>query len=254
MCELGSSEPLAEIAIPEPGLSSLTGTDALALTGQRLARAGRDRNIYVWEYKPPSNDTNKKGNWEKCAVLVGHVEAVRALALSPDGKRLVSISITRPQKRQERTILLWDVATEKQIAQLPPTVLERGGYRSYDAGIAFSPDGDIIAGGFCKEIILWDATDGKTVMTIPQSEENQRPITLCFSPCGSISGCGCLVERWIKKDIHLFMGSRNQQKNRHVLGAHHRCSVFRIFGKITPYLVSGGHDGAIYLWDLKPYL
>ena len=47
VCEFGNSESIAEIPIPEPGLSSLTGTDALALTGQRLARAGRDRNIYV---------------------------------------------------------------------------------------------------------------------------------------------------------------------------------------------------------------
>ncbi len=55
VCEFGNSEPLAEIPIPELGLSPLTGTDALALTAQRLARAGRDRNIYVWEYTPSSN-------------------------------------------------------------------------------------------------------------------------------------------------------------------------------------------------------
>ena len=88
VCEFGNSEPLAEIAIPEAGLSSLTGTDALALTGQRLARAGRDRNIYVWEHTPSSNEMDESGNWEKCATLIGHPEHSRALTLSPDGKRL----------------------------------------------------------------------------------------------------------------------------------------------------------------------
>ena len=253
VCEFGNSESIAEIPIPEPGLSSLTGTDALALTGQRLARAGRDRNIYVWESIPLSNEVNESGNWEKCAILIGHPEHSRALALSPDGKRLASISITRPQKPQERTILLWDVATEKQIAQLPPTVLERGGYRSYDAGIAFSPEGNIIAGGFCKEIVLWDATDGKTLMTIPQSEENQRPITLCFSPCGRYLAAGawwkgglkktsiCLWEVATGENIATFKGHTTDVQ----------CFTFSQDGTL---LVSGGHDGAIYLWDLTPYL
>ena len=251
VCEFGNSESIAEIPIPEPGLSSLTGTDALALTGQRLARAGGG-NIYVWEYTPSSNEMDESGNWEKCAIL-GPPEYVRALALSPDGKRLASISIARSQKRQERTVLLWDVDAEKQIAQLPPTVLERGGYNSYDVGIAFSPDGDIIAGGFWNEIVLWDATDGKMLMTIPQSEENQRPITLRFSPCGQYLAAGawwhgglkktsiCLWEVATGKNIATFKGHTTDVQ----------CFAFSQDGTL---LVSGGHDGAIYLWDLKPYL
>ncbi len=253
VCEFGNSESIAEIPIPEPGLSSGTGTDALALTGQRLARAGRDRNIYVWEHTPSSNEMDENGNWKKCAVLVGHPEYVWALALSPNGKRLASISIARSQKRLERTVLLWDVDAEKQIAQLPPTALERDGSRTYDVGIAFSPDGDIIAGGFWNEIILWDATDGKILMTIPQSEENQRPITLCFSPCGRYLAAGawwkgglkktsiCLWEVATGKNIATFKGHTTDVQ----------CFAFSQDGTL---LVSGGHDGAIYLWDLKPYL
>ena len=253
VCEFGNSESIAEIAIPESGLSHLTGTDALALTGQRLARAGRDRNIYVWEHTPSSNEMDESGNWEKCATLIGHPEHIRALALSPDGKRLASISITPPQRHQERTVLLWDVNTEKQIAQLPPTVLERRGYRSSDAGIAFSPDGNIIAGGFWNEIVLWDATDAKTLMTIPQSGENQRPITLCFSPCGRYLAAGawwqgglkktsiCLWEVATGKNIATFKGHTTDVQ----------CFAFSQDGTL---LVSGGHDSVIYLWDLKPYL
>ena len=128
VCEFGSGESIAEIPIPESGLSSGTGTDALALTGQRLARAGKDRNIYVWEYTPSSNEINDGGNWEKCAVLIGHAEYVNALALSADGKRLASIPIVR--RPQERTALLWDVDAEEQITQLPLTTPERGGYNS----------------------------------------------------------------------------------------------------------------------------
>ena len=253
VCEFGNSEPLAEIAIPESGLSHLTGTDALALTGQRLARAGRDRNIYVWEHIPSSNAMDESGNWKKCATLIGHPEHIRALALSPDGKRLASISITPPQKHQERTILLWGVDTEKQIAQLPPTVLERRGYRSYDAGIVFSPDGDLIAGGFWNEIVLWDATDAKILMTIPQSEENQRPITLCFSPCGRYLAAGAWWKGGLKKTVICLWEVATGKKIATFWGHTTDVQCFA-FSQDGTLLVSGGHDGAIYLWDLTSYL
>lgn len=253
VCEFGNSESIAEIAIPEPGLSHLTGTDAFTLTGQRLARAGRDRNIYVWEHTPSSNEMDESENWEKCATLIGHPEHIRALALSPDGKRLASISITPPQRHQERTVLLWDVNTEKQIAQLPPTVLERRGYRSYDAGIAFSPDGNIIAGGFWNEIVLWDATDSKTLMTIPQSEENQRPITLCFSPCGQYLAAGAWWKGGLKK-TSICLWEVATGKNIATFKGHTTDVQCFAFSQDDTLLASGGHDGAIYLWDLKPYL
>ena len=251
ICEFGSSESVAEISVPEPGLSRVTGTDAFALTGQRLARAGMDHNIYVWEYKRPSNDMDKSGNWEKCATLIGHPTYIMALAFSPNGKRLSSISIT--PRSQERTALLWDVDAGKQIAQLPLTVPEQRGYNSNNAGITFSPDGNIIAGGLWNEIVLWDATDGKTLMTIPQSEENQRPIALRFSPCGQYLAAGawwknglkkvsiCLWEVATGKKIATFWG--------HTSDVH--CFAFSADGTL---LVSGGYDGVIYLWDMEPYL
>ena len=249
--EFGSIDPIAEISIPEPGLTRVTGTDAFALTGQRLARASMDHNIHVWEYKRSSNDMDKRGYWEKCATLIGHSTWIMALAFSPNGKQLASISIT--PRSQERTALLWDVDAGKQIAQLPLTVPEQRGYNSNNAGITFSPDSNIIAGGLWNEIVLWDATDGKTLMTIPQSEENQRPIALRFSPCGRYLAAGawwkgglkkvsiCLWEVAIGKKIATFWG--------HTTDVH--CFAFLQDGTL---LVSGGYDGVIYLWDLTPYL
>ena len=51
------------------GLLPTSGTEALAPTGHRLAAAGIDRNIYVWESTVSSSAIDKSGNWEKCAVL-----------------------------------------------------------------------------------------------------------------------------------------------------------------------------------------
>jgi len=242
---------MGEIPIPEPGWSSGTGTDALALTGQRLARAGRDRNIYVWEYTPSSNKIDDGGNWEKCAVFVGHEEYIKALALSPDGKRLASIPIVR--RPQKRIALLWDVDAGEQITELPLTTPERGGYWITDVGITFSPDGEIIAAGFWNEIVLWDATKGKTLMTIPQSEENQRPITLRFTPCGRYLVAGAWWKGGLKK-TSICLWEIATGKNIATFKGHTTDVQCFAFSQDCTVLASGGHDGAIYLWDLKPYI
>ena len=117
----GSSEPIAEIPFPE---SELISTEALAPTGHRLAAVDRDRKIHVWERPSPSNGGDRRGDWEKCAVLIGHPKAIQRLAFSPDGKRLASISI-------DRTALLWNVDTGEQITEMdlprPPPQGKGGG-------------------------------------------------------------------------------------------------------------------------------
>ncbi|RKU25403.1 hypothetical protein C6497_16210 [Candidatus Poribacteria bacterium] len=250
VCEFGSGDFIAEIPIPVPGLSSRTGNDALALTGQRLARVGGGRNIYVWEYIPSTDKTDAVGRWETCAVLVGQPEFVGALALSPDGKRLANISITLPR---ERSVLLWDVDTGEQITELPLTTPERGGYRSSDVGITFSPDGNIIAGGFWNEIILWDATDEKMLMTIPQSEENQRPINLCFTSCSQYLVAGAWWKGGLKK-TSICLWEVATGKNIATFKGHTTDVQCFAFSRDCTVLASGGHDGVIYLWDLKPYI
>ena len=250
VCEFGSGDSIAVIPIPEPGLSSRTGNDALALTGQRLARVGGGRNIYVWEYIPSTDKTDEVGRWETCAVLVGQPEFVGALALSPDGKRLANISITRPR---ERSVLLWDVDIGEQITELPLNAPERGGYRSSDMGITFSPDGNIIAGGFWNEIVLWDATDGKMLMTIPQSEENQRPIKLCFTPCSQYLVAGAWWKGGLKK-TSICLWEVATGKNITTFKGHTTDVQCFAFSQNCTVLASGGHDGVIYLWDLKPYI
>ena len=247
--EFGSSDPIAEIPIPEPGLLFRTSTEALTQTGHRLAAAGRDRNIYVWEYKPSINDMDTRADWEKCAILTGHPKSVGALAFSPDGKRLASISI-------DRTALLWDVDANEQIAEmdlprLPSQGKRRGRYT--DVGVAFSPLGDIIAGGHQGDIMLWDTTDGKTLTTFPQSEESQRPITLCFSPCGEYLASGSWWQPRLQK-VPIRLWEVATGENIATFWGHTTDVQCFTFSQDGTLLVSGGHDGAIYLWDLKPYL
>ena len=252
--EVGSSEPIAELAKPEAGLSR---AEAFAPNGYRLARADRKSNIHVWERTPSSGDTCQNENWKKHTTLVGHaaptnqtgfsMQHIVEMTFSPDGERLASIS-------RDCTAYLWDVNAGQQVTQLlltPPST--SGWYREYDTGIAFSPRGDRIAGGQWSEIVLWDAADGNTFMTLPQPEESQRPITLCFSPCGQYLASGAWWQPDLQK-VPIRLWKVDTGENIATFWGHTtdvQCFTFSSNGTL---LVSGGHDGAIYLWDLEPYL
>lgn len=240
----GNSESIAEIPFPE---SELISTEALASTGHRLAAVDRDRNIHVWERPSPSNGGDRRENWEKCAVLMGHPKAIRTLAFNPDGKRLASVSV-------DRTALLWDADTGELITEmdLPRPVEKRRG-RYTDVGVAFSPLGDIIAGGHKGDIMLWNATDGKTLMTLPQPEESQRSIALCFSPCGAYLASGAWWQSRLQK-VPIRLWEVATGKNIATLWGHTTDVQCFAFSQDGTFLVSGGYDGVIYLWDLAPYL
>lgn len=252
--EVGHSELIAELAKPEAGLLR---AEAFAPNGYRLAGVDKKSDIHVWECTPSSDNTHKNENWKKHTTLVGHaapanqtgfsMQHVVGMAFSPDGERLASIS-------RDCTAYLWDVNAGQQMTRLlltPPPTKET--YREYDTGIAFSPCGNIIAGGKWGEIVLWDATDGKILMALPQPEGSQRPITLCFSPCGQYLASGAWWQPGLQK-VPIRLWDVATGENIATFWGHTtdvQCFAFLQDGTL---LVSGGHDGAIYLWDLKPYL
>ena len=254
ICEIGNSEPIAKLAEPEAGLLR---AEAFAPNSYRLARVDRKSDIHVWECAPSSDNTHKNGDWKKYTTLVGHTapanqtgfsrQHIVGMAFSLDGERLASIS-------RDCTAYLWDVNAGQQVTRLlltpPPT---RGTYREYDTGIAFSPLGDRIAGGKWGEIVLWDATDGKTLMVLPQPEGNQRPITLCFSPCGHYLASGAWWQGGLQK-VPIRLWEVATGKNIATFWGHTTDVQCFAFSEEGTLLASGGHDGAIYLWDLMPYL
>ena len=250
--EVGKSKPVAELIGPEGGLGR---AKAFALTGHRIASADKDNNIHIWEETFPSNGVLESESWKKHPTVIinteftyGLVHSPIGLAFSPDGKRLASISRSRDWKA-----CLWDVDSGEQITELPLTPLRRGTYRGYDTGIVFSPQGNIIAGGISGEIVLWDATNGKVLMTLPQPVESQRAITLCFSPCGQYLVSGAWWQGGLQK-VPIRLWEIATGKNIATFWGHTTDVQCFAFSADNTVLVSGGHDGAIYLWDLKPYL
>ena len=253
--EVGKSEPIAELTAAE---AKLMRAEAFAPTQHRLARVDTEHNIHIWEYTPTAESESEDSAWKKHAMLVGHTMYIKGLAFSPDGKRLASIAAGIPDtaKAPERDARLWDVDVGEEITKLATKFSDSklyGGSTGNIAGIAFSPRGNIIAGGQFDEIILWDATDGKTLTRIPQAKESLRPITLCFSPCGEYLASGAWWQGGLQK-VPVRLWEVATGENIATFWGHTtdvQCFAFSSDGTL---LVSGGHDGAIYLWDLKPYL
>ena len=90
-------------------------------------------------------------------------------------------------------------------------------------------------------------------MTFPQPEGSQRPITLCFSPCGEYLASGAWWQPGLQK-VPIRLWEVASGENIATFWSHTTDVQCFAFSQDGTLLVSGGHDGAIYLWDLTPYL
>ena len=115
--------------------------------------------------------------------LEGHPESVFSVALSPDGKRIVSGGYG-----VLNNLILWDISDRNAIAYKPLK-----GHPDDVNSVAFSPDGKSIVSGCRGEhnLILWDISDINSITHKSLEGHQYSVFSVALSPDGKriVSGC-----------------------------------------------------------------
>ncbi len=156
----------------------------------------------------------------------GHYEENRAVALSPDGKTLVT--------GQNTLISFHDLATGREIRQLNSPV---GG----TDGLAFAPDGKTLASGHGGRFVqLWDLPAGTVRAKFPA--QHNRSALLAFSPDGKTLATGDTLD----PTVRLFDAATGEERHQLKRTCFVHDFAFAPDGKT---LAAGAMDGVISLWD-----
>ena len=203
-------------------------------TGNRMATVDVEGKFYVWDVQC----------CQKLSTLKGDTDGIRSVVFSPDGKQLVSAS-------ENKTVLLWDVERGEEIACLANKVPSR---RSIET-IAFSPCGNVIAGGLYSELRLWSVKTRETLYSIQPPPGCQWPFALAFSPCGRYLASGAwYIPKMSKEKVSIRLWEVASGENIATLWGHPTDVQSLAFSPDGELLASGSFDGTILLWDVSSYL
>jgi len=198
-----------------------------------------DGNLFAYDsssYHPDDKNFNYYRRYTGSSLqgLLGspnfkHSHCVTCVAISPDGKTVLSAS-------DDKTVKWWDLETGKEIQTLK-------GHSDYVKSIVFSPDGQTMASGSNDRTIRWwNLESGQEIQTF--SGHDGAVNCIRFSPDGKsvISGSDDkTVKLWdleTVQEIHTFRGHDGPVN----------CINFSPDGKT---IISGSDDKTIKWWELE---
>ncbi len=196
--------------------------------GKRVLAAHADRTLRLWD-----TETAKEQ-----AVLTGHGQPVTGAAFSPDGARIVSSAGTAAAKGKPRPgeVKVWDARTGQEKASF-------AGHPKGVAGVAFSPDGTLIASGGLEGVALVrEAASGKVRLTLVGHHVAVHGIA--FSPDGTRLLCATesgTIQAW---DVAI------GQEELALKG--HEGEVYAVC--VSPdgsRIASAGSDRMVKVWDAR---
>ncbi len=146
-------------------------------------------NLWIWTVAPGTAGPIISGQYGVMAPTIN------TLAFSPDGKRLAAGTGRLPSgdPSVQNGVWIWDTTTNTQIGGIP--------FAAPVAGIAFSPDGSVIAVATTdNNVHLWSLATNAELATLPGPVNNtMRVKPVLFSPNGTqvaVIGSDWAVRVW----------------------------------------------------------
>ncbi|MEA5527355.1 serine/threonine-protein kinase [Nodularia spumigena] len=238
---------------------------AISPDSQIFASSG-ERLIKVWHL----------GTGKEIATLKGHEQRVNVVAISPDGRTLVSGS-------DDQTIKIWDLFTGELIRTLrghsnsiqaiaispDGATLASGsddntiklwnmstgslrstlrGHTSWVRSLAISPDGiTLVSGSFDKTIKMWDLNKAVFIDTL--NSDTQTVTSIAFSPDGmTLASASRDVYGGKLRTIKLWNLATKHKS--HTLAENAQTVTSIAFSPDNTTLVSGSRERTIKLWNL----
>src|SRR5262245_8371166 len=163
------------------------------------------------------------------ATFQGHQETVYGVALSGDGKQLLTASF-------DKTVKLWDVATRQEVRTFGGTA----GHQGLVLGVAFAPDGQSFAScGADNTVKIWDVPLNKPLRDLAMTDSVTATAT---SADGKSIAAGA-------RDGSIKVWNAADAKESFRMTGHVGAVTGLAYAANAPLLASCGVDGTLRFWN-----
>ncbi len=183
--------------------------------GRRLATAGADRTVRIWDGISA----------ELLKTLKGHQGPVNAVAFSSDGTLLASAS-------DDRTAHVWDLSSGELLRTLSD-------HEGYVTSVIFDADGHVVTAGFDETVRVWDAASGTPVR---QWSSPSRVHSVAMSPDGTILATG-------HADGTAILWDHGTGQRKATLAGHMNLVNAVAFSPLDDRLATAGADQKVKIWN-----